>query len=181
MTPIFHAGRQLIKVRGMMLFSLICAVGCVWAGIYLARTYGLSPGDGGVLAPLPVRLAWGIGVALLGIGFAAGMWLYGRCYVVTLEVDEHTSQLHMYTVRFFGTAMQTVALADIGTTTHHHGKLDVIRADGAGLSVNAPWHSVTLAGRRLPLIIDQQGTVLHPELMNAVFRTQRRPKGRYVR
>jgi hypothetical protein len=180
-TPVFYAGRQLIKVRGMMLLSLACAIGCVWAGIYLARTYGLSPGDGGVLAPLPVRLAWGIGVALLGIGFAAGMWLYGRCYVAKLNFDEQTTHFHIYTVRFFGSARETVALADIRHTEHHHGQLDVIRADGAGLSVNTPWQSITLADRWLPLIIDQQGTVLHPELMNAVLGTQRRPKGWTVR
>ena len=59
--------------------------------------------------------------------------------------------------------------------------LDVIRADGAGLSVNAPWQSITLADQWLPLIIDQQGTVLHPELMNAVLGTQRRPIGWTVR
>ena len=95
MIPVFHAGRQLIKVRGMMLFSLACAVGSVWAGGYMARTYGLSPGDGGVLAPWPIRLARGIGVALIGIGFAAGIWVYGRCYVAKREVDEPTSQRHI--------------------------------------------------------------------------------------
>ena len=171
MTPIFHAGRQLIKVRGMMLFSLACALGCIWAGVVLAQTYGLSPADGGVLAPWPIRLAWGGGVALVDISFAVGMWLYGRCYVAALAVDPHTAQMQITTVRFLGSATQTIALAHIRHITHQHGQLDVIRADGAGLSVNAPWRSITLADRRLPLILDQQGTVLHPELMQSVLGT----------
>jgi hypothetical protein len=173
MIPIFHAGRQLIKVRGMMLFSLVCAMGSVWAGVRLAQTYGLSPADGGVLAPLPVRLAWGSGVALLGLSFAVGMWLYGRCYVAAVAFDPHTSEVQFTTVRFIGRATNTVARTAIRHSEHYQGHLDVMRADGAGVSVNAPWRSVTLAGRRLPLILDQQGTVLDPELMHAVVEPPR--------
>ncbi len=180
MTPIFHAGRQLVKVRGMMLFSLVCALGCIWAGVVLAQTYGLSPADGGVLAPWPIRLAWGGGVALLGISFAVGMGLYGRCYVAALAFDPHTSQLQLTTVRFFGSATRIVALTDLHHIEHHHGQLDVLGVDGTGLSVNAPWRSVSLAGRRLPLILDQQGTVLDPELMQRVLGTQRQPPGQHI-
>ena len=169
MIPIFHAGRQLVKVRGMMLFSLVCALGSIWAGVQLAQTYGLSPADGGVLAPWPIRLAWGGGVALLGISFAVGMGLYGRCYVVALAFNPYTSQLQITTLRFLGSATRTVAVSDIRHTTHHHGQLDVLDVDGAGLSVNAPWRSITLTGRWLPLILDQQGTVVHPDLLTDVL------------
>ncbi|MFQ5340281.1 MAG: hypothetical protein ACE5F6_01910 [Anaerolineae bacterium] len=159
--PLFDAGRQLIKVRGVMLFSLACAALSMWAGVHLAQTYGLNPADGGVLAPLTVRLAWGIGVALLGVGFAAGMWLYGRCYVARIELDEETHQLHVYTVGFFGTARHVYDGTDIVGGHHHRGKLVTL-----WLSVNAPWRSIWIAGRRLPLIIDEQGEVLHKGWMS---------------
>src|SRR3712207_1184162 len=103
MITLFRAGSQLIKVRALMLLSLACAIATIWWGLDLSQTYGVRPADGGMLAPLAVRLTWGIGVGSLGIIFAAGMWVYGRCYVAKIELDQHTKELHIYTVRFIGT------------------------------------------------------------------------------
>jgi hypothetical protein len=160
MILLFDARRQTRKVRGVMLFSLACAVLSVRAGLHLAQTYGLNAADGGVLAPLPVRLAWGVGVALLGVGFAASMGLYGRCYVARIELDEAAQQLHVYTLRFFGTARHVCDASEIVGGRRHRGKLTT-----PWLSVDAPWRTIRLAGRRLPLILDLQGEVLHPEWM----------------
>lgn len=160
MVLLFDARRQARKVRGVMLFSLASAVLSVRAGVHLAQTYGLNPADGGVLAPLPVRLAWGAGVALLGVGFAAGMWLYGRCYVARLELDEATQQLHVYTLRFFGTARQMCDVSDVMGGRRHRGKFTTL-----WLRVDALWRTLRIAGRWLPLILDLQGEVLHPGWM----------------
>ncbi len=158
--PLFDAGHQRIKVRGGLLFSLACAALSVWAGVHLAQTYGLNPADGGVPAPLPVRLAWGAGVSLLGVGFAVGMWLYGRCYVARIELDEATQQLHVYTLRFFGTARQVYDVSSVVSMRRHRGRLTTL-----WLTVDAPWHTLWIAGRRLPLILDTQGEVLHQRWM----------------
>jgi hypothetical protein len=91
MIQIYSAGRQLRKVRFMMYFSLICAAGCLWWGISLFQTYGLATGDGGVLAPLPLRLVY------------------------------------------------------------------------------APWQSLRFAGRRLPFLLDLQGEMLEPDLVEQLF------------
>ena len=58
-----------------MLLSLACAVATIWWGSDLSQSYWVRPADGGMLAPLPVRLAWGVGVGSLGVIFAAGMWV----------------------------------------------------------------------------------------------------------
>ncbi len=160
MTTLFRAGWQLTKVRGLMYLSLACAAGCLWAGIILAQTYGLNPGDGGELAPLPERLAWGVGVSMLGIGFAAVMWLYGWCYVATINLDKQTQNLHIDTVRFFGSAKHVFNVLDMLGSRYHVGRFD---------GVNAPWQSVKMAGRRLPFIIDKQGLFLEKGLMNKLF------------
>jgi hypothetical protein len=167
METLFRAGRQLVKVRAVMLFSLVCAAASLWWGFDLAQTYGSRPAEGGALAPLPVRLAWGVGVGSLGVIFAAGMWLYGRCYVAKMELDQRTGTLHVYTVRFFGSRKQVFDVSDILGSSYHEGKFDGM---GVVPTVDAPWRSMRLAGRRLPLIVDQQGVFLEEELVNKLLR-----------
>lgn len=156
---VFDAGRQLLKVRAMMAAALIVAVVTLYAGIHLAQTFGLNPADGGALAPLPVRLAWGGGVALLGLAFAAGMVLYGRCYVARLLVDEATDHLHVYTVSpWLALRRQVIPRSALKPGRRHRGRTFFIWHP---ILVNAPWQVLRVQGRRLPLILDEQGEVLH--------------------
>ncbi len=164
MTTLFRAGWQLKKVRAIMWFSLLCAAGAVWGGYYLATTYGLNPADGGELAALPVRLAWGIGVALLGLAFAAGMYLYGCCYVAQIDFDEQAKLLRVRTVGFLGYAEQTINPADILRSRYHHGKFQTPE-----MTVNAPWTSLKIRGRRWPLILDAQGEFCEPKLLRKLL------------
>lgn len=166
LTPLFDAGFQLVKVRAMMLFALACALGAIWWGVDLAQAYGMNPGDGGVLRPLPERLAWARGVTSLGLVFAAGMWLYGRCYVARASVDEQSGVLHLETVDFFRSRTHRYDLTAIRGSHRHASRLDLGRL---GPSVNAPWRSVQIAGRRLPLIVDEQGIVYDEQLMSKLF------------
>jgi TMEM70/TMEM186/TMEM223 protein family len=106
-----------------------------------------------MLAPLGIRLAWGIGVASLGIAFAAGMWLYGRCYVARMDLDETAGKLYVHTVRFFGNKKQAFDMSDVSVGEYHEGISELPDTP----SVNAPWTTVKVSGRRLPLIVDEQG------------------------
>jgi len=144
-----------------MLLSLGCAVASVWAGITIARSYGLNPADGGVLAPLAVRLAFGIGVSLLGIIFAVGMWIYGKCYVARIEFDEQNEVLYIYTVSFFGRGEHKINASKVLSSQYYEGELD---------SVKAPWRKVRIKGRRLPFIVDEQGVFLEKKIMNKLFK-----------
>jgi hypothetical protein len=164
---IFHAGRQLKKLRIMMPCALPWAPAGIWLGVHLAETYGLNPGDGGVLAPLPVRLAWAVGVSLLGISITVGMWLYGKCYVAKMELDEQAGTLSIDTVRFFGTRTEEVQLARVQGSRYHEGYLDLPRAP----LVHAPWWTIRIAGRKLPLILDRQGELIDLELLKRLLKS----------
>ncbi|BBL80215.1 hypothetical protein RxyAA322_20690 [Rubrobacter xylanophilus] len=167
--PLYRAGRQLLKVRFLMLLSLVCAAGAVWIGLDLVQTYGLRPVDGGELAPLPARLAFGGGVALVGLSFAFGMWLYGRLYVAAIDLDERVNRLYVRTVRFLGTREDVFDVSEILRSELYEGRFVAPRDEELMLSVEAPWRSVRVAGRRWPLIVDERGLFLDPERMNALL------------
>jgi hypothetical protein len=163
MIAVYRVGWRLLKLRAIMLLSLGCAAVSVWGGVYLAQTYGLQPGDGGVLAPLWQRLCWAAVVMLLSVGFAAGMWLYGRCYVARVEFDPNSKQLHLYTVGFLGSRKHVLDGEAVRPGRWHEGRFE------GDIEVNAPWRSARVAGRRLPLILDGQGVVLDEKLMKTYF------------
>ena len=154
MIEIYRAGWQLTKVRGVMIMALACAIGGCWWGWDLFQTYGLRPADGGTLAPLGTRLALGLFLALLGIAFAAGMWIYGKLYAGAIRFDEAADMLHVHTIEYiFGGRDIAFPPSAIDAADWHEGQSDF----GRGVSVDAPWFSLRIAGRRLPLILDAQG------------------------
>ncbi|MGZ8312706.1 MAG: hypothetical protein ACXWU1_05645 [Allosphingosinicella sp.] len=163
---IYRAGRQLWKVRAMMLLSLACAAGGAWWGWDLFSTYGLRPADGGELASLPERLAWGLVVSSLGFAFAAGMWAYGQLYVSAIRFDEEADRLLVRTVGFLAGRVRSYARSDVIESGYHAGRMD----NPGGVSVDAPWFSLRLRGRRWPLIVDAQGDFPDPELAARLLR-----------
>ncbi|GIW79553.1 MAG: hypothetical protein KatS3mg105_1360 [Gemmatales bacterium] len=183
MIPIYRAGWQLIKVRAVMIGSLVAFAASLYFGVELARTYGLNPADGGELASLPARLGMGGLVILLGATFAGGMWLYGRHYAARMAFDSARKQLHLETASFFWNDRHVIDVADLGSARYHDdldwGGLDKVTASlskRAVPQVDAPWVAVRIRGWRWPVIIDQQGVVLHPELMKRLFPTTKRAR-----
>lgn len=159
MVEIYHAARQATKVRWLYGFALAVCLGCLYWGYDLSQTYGLSPGDGGVLRPLAQRLAWGGFVALFGLLFAVGMLVYTRIYIGRLWLSQATQQVVFETIRLWGGARFSVPPQDIIGSSYHPGMLDTPTH-----SVNAPFYFVRLRGRRLPLILDGQGKFIQPGL-----------------
>jgi hypothetical protein len=173
MISIYRAGWQLKKVRALMYASLIALAFALYFGCRLVQTYGLSAADGGQLAPLPNRLAMGGLVAASGIAFAIGMGVYGRHYAARIELDPNTKQLHVDTVGFLWNDRHVIDLADIGEAQRdidwsRWSKPDIETLDTAA-DFPAPWTSVRIQGWRWPVIIDQQGEVIHPELLQILF------------
>lgn len=171
MKTVFKAGRQLTKIRFIIPFLLACAAGSIWAGFYSFQHYGLSPGDGGVLAPLPARLAWGAGRGLLGIGLAAATFLYARCYVAQIDVEEQTGMLHITTVRLFGTSTLQIPPSSVGGSRYYEGYM---AATDESLEVHTPFWKIRLRGRMLPLLIDLQGEIIEPALLRELLLPARR-------
>lgn len=153
MRTIFDAGRQRWKIWFVLLISLICGVTLVWLGGWLFRTYGLEPADGGVLKPLMSRILIGVAFAVPGIAIIAGILLYMRCYVTRIEADDAAGG---FLVTLAGLRRRlAVSPDDVVRVSYSDGI-----AHAGGISVNAPWYSLRLRGRRFPLIVDMQGDFL---------------------
>jgi hypothetical protein len=159
MMAIYHAGWQATKVRGLFWFALAVCLGCLYWGYDLSQTYGLSPGDGGVLRPLAQRVTWGGFVALFGLSFFTGMFVYAWNYIRQVWLNQATQQVVFETVRLWGNARFSVAPQDILGSRYHAGDLETPTH-----TVNAPYFLVRLRGRKLPLILDGQGKFLKPGL-----------------
>jgi hypothetical protein len=169
MIDLFHSGSQTRAVRFVMILSLLVAAGCCWGGYALFQSYGLSPGDGGVLAPLGTRLSWGMGVAALGLATAWGMWLYGRNYVRSIRYDPHAQVLHIRTLGMFGDGVAAVPVGRVRRSTFRGGRMAGM-GDFADVSVNAPWFSMKVEGRALPYILDAQGRFNDPQFLARLIR-----------
>ena len=150
-TRLYTAGRQLWKVRAVMWLMLAMGLGFLWWGVDLAQTYGLNPGDGGVLRPSGERLAWGLTVGLLGLLPIVGMQLYGRLYVARIDYAAGADGLSVTTLRFWGSAVRAVALAQVVGSKYEDGRFE------ARQTVEAPWYFISLKGARFPSILDAQG------------------------
>ncbi len=148
MRTLYTSGPQTKRVWFVFALSVVAAVAGVWVGVVLGQTYGLSPAEGGVLKPLPIRLAWGVGFAALGLGFFGGMVVYGLVYVTHLAHDAAAGTLGVRTL--LGRA-RTIPEADVLPGDYRAG-----RSDGR-IRVNAPWYALRVRGRRLPYVIDLQG------------------------
>lgn len=169
MERIYSAGWQGRKVRFVAWVVVGALALALWGGWKIAHGYGLSPGDGGVLKPLPVRLAWGGSVAALGLLFAAGMWIYGRCYVADASIDETRGVLDITLIGLLLRSRMEVPVGDVEGSTYHAG-----RSHTGDFTIDAPWVSVRLRGRRLPLIIDGQGEFIRRErVVEHLFRAPR--------
>jgi hypothetical protein len=165
LTEIYRGGFQLTKVKAMMLFGLLCALGGSYLGWRMFKTVGLSPGDGygGILAPVGVRLAWGLVLPAVGFAFLFGIWMFGRIYVTRIRFDPASDELHVRTLEFLAGRESVFKVSDVLGASYQHGRMQ-------GEGVNAPWFTLRLAGRRWPLILDAQGIFPDRELAERVLR-----------
>jgi len=169
---LFKAGRQLTKFRFIIPFVLACAAGSIWYGFDCFQNYGRSPGEGGVLAPLPARLAWGAGLWLLGIGLPVATFLYTRCYVAKIGFEEQTGILHISTVRLFGTSTLQIPASSVIGSRYYEGHM---AGTDESPEIHTPFWKIRLQGRKFPLIMDLQGELMEPELLRELFCPNARP------
>ena len=152
MEPIYFAGKQVTKVRSLMWLFVLGAAAAVYWGVDLFRNYGLNPADGGVLAPLSVRLSWALIISGAGMTLALGMIAYGRVYVSRIELDATRQNLLFHTLTLAGSRTQTVPLREIRSTGYREFKWSTFDR-----STDSPWYAVRVEGRKLPFLMDAQG------------------------
>jgi hypothetical protein len=159
---------QARKVRVVLwAMALWCAGWLYWA-YDLAHTYGLSPGDGGVLRPAGERFMAAAVVAALGIAPFAGMAFYARRYVTRLARDGDTITVSVLGI--VSTATWSRPVAAVSSAKEHQGRLELQS------SVNAPWITLRIDGRRY--VIDLQSEHVNRNALNALVRAGRRARGR---
>jgi hypothetical protein len=149
MTVVYDAGWQGKKVRGLIWLLLAAGVLFFWLA-------SLEPA---VLPPPEVetaaeRLFARLFAVTAGLAMAGGILVYGRCYIGRVEVeDDGTARVR--TVGPIGSPEHVLRPGDIVSGRYHDGRFETLEH-----KVNAPWYTVRVRGRRLPLILDPQGDVL---------------------
>ena len=160
MRTIFDAGPQ----RKMVWFATLVTLGTggalIWLGEWLIRTYGLNAAEGGVLKPLGQRILLGGSFAAAGAACIIGILVYLRCYVSRIEADDAGDAFRVTVLWPFGRGQRMVGPDDVARASYD---------DGIFMNVEAPWHSLRLHGRRLPLIIDDQGSLLDEHALDRLL------------
>lgn len=142
--------RQALKLRIMLWGSVVCCIGALYGAWSLYETYGLSPGDGGVLRPLEERIMAAAIVASLGLVFAGGMLFLASRYAV--RIAREGDQVDLVTMSLFGTKARRYSTADFGGGSYYHGRM----VSGRGHNVNAPWITLRVNDKRVPFMVDLQ-------------------------
>ncbi|HEU4456991.1 MAG TPA: hypothetical protein VFR81_28235 [Longimicrobium sp.] len=146
MTLVYDAGWQGKKVRGLIWFLLAVGVLFFW----LASMEPTTPPPPEVESAAE-RLFARLFAVTAGLAMAGGILVYGRCYVSRVEVEDDGT-VRVRTVGPFGSPEHVLAPGDIVSGRYHDGEF--VTHEHA---VNAPWYTVRVRGRRLPLILDPQG------------------------
>jgi len=165
MEMLFTSHAQAVKVRIVLWVSVLVCAGTLYGGWSLFETYGLNPGDGGVLRPFGERMTLGIFVAALGLIFAGGMMVFASIYATHLAREDDQVIIDTLTPWCVGTWRHELNISEVGESAYHHGRFDRPVSTGMGMPlmqrVDAPWITIRTAGRRLPFIFDLQAKIIN--------------------
>ena len=154
--PTFEAGHRVLRVRFVMVLSLIWGIGGLWAA-YASFVHMVD--ESGGPGAFGDRLGMALFIAIIAIVFPLGMDIYARCYVVRMEssVDRHWRRYT--TLAWWGERTELIRREALGKRVHHAGKWRVRDSTGQIVTpiVNAPYQSQRIRQRRLPYILDDQG------------------------
>ena len=162
MQVIFESHWQALKVRIITGATALWCAGWLYWAYDMSQTFGLSPGDGGVLRPAGERWALAAFLALIGIAPLAGMAVYARLYVTRLCRDGQ--QVVVTIIGLVRPRTFSVPLAAVAKATSHQGRTPFY----SRITVNAPWITLRIAGR--PYILDQQAERLDNGALQRLIR-----------
>ena len=143
---LFEAGRQGRKVRALWIGALIGALGT--AGLTLVSMAQSLDAANAEAAQGRMQLALFF-FGLFGL-VAVAMSIYARCYVTRLAFVPGGALVSVETLGLVHDRIETLDPGSIDSTAFWEG--------GRGY-VSAPWWTVRVRDRSLPLIVDAQGEV----------------------
>ncbi|HKP76299.1 MAG TPA: hypothetical protein VJT67_12300 [Longimicrobiaceae bacterium] len=160
METIFTIGKKAVLWRLLAPLCLAMGVAMAWLGWGFLVSSG--PVDDG--PPAYVRVPLAIVFLLGGIAIAIGTCVYGLCYVSRIELDRAAGVARVHVTGWVSGRSFDVRPEDFVSARGHDGYFD-----GGRMAVNAPWTTVRIRGRRLPLILDDMGDFIDREAVNALL------------
>lgn len=154
-------GSRVRRVRLVALFIAMVTMAFSGWAVSLAHSYGLSPGDGGVLRPLAERLLVAGIVLLIALVFLAGIVIYLRRYLIRIEV--RGDRVELTVIGVLSPFVVTVDRNQIRGARYFHGNFSA-----RGLVVHAPWISLKVAGWMVPFVADLQALHVREEAILAL-------------
>lgn len=162
---LFRAGAwREVKLRFVQFLAILMAPVALWGANDLAFNPAEILRQGGDVVPWAVRYGTAALLTVLGIGAGVGGIVYGWCYVTRIVWDPVAERCSLRLAGFIVPAHVHAPAATAPRWKHDTGT-----ARAGGISVNAPYYSIRLPGRRLPLIVDCQGVFIRPRLMDRVL------------
>ena len=161
MATVIENKSRAIRVRLLLWGSYLVAGGATFLAYHVFMTYGLSPGDGGVLKPPGERIALASIVLLFGLGTVVGMVLYARVYVLRLSLEGRDLQIVTFDSFGIRTKSNDLSSANVESATYYHGRYTAHRPmEGSArllnTSVDAPWITLKFYDQTLPFVLDLQ-------------------------
>lgn len=162
---LFRAGWwRKVKVRFVQVLGLLIAAVALWS----AHDTAFSPADilsrRGEVVSWPVRYGTAALLLVVGVGGAIGVVVYGWCYVTCVVWDPEAGECRLTLAGFFVPVHAAVPSAREPRYLRRDGF-----SRGGEITVNAPYYSVRVPGRRLPFIVDRHGEFPYRHLFHRVF------------
>lgn len=162
---IFRAGWQGVKVRFTQAWVVLgFAPWALWASADIAFNPAPDFHASGEVVSWGARYFAAALVFVSGVGGGVGMLVYGWCYVMRVVWDPEADCCHVTLAGFGVPARLTLPRATEERWNHRDGM-----SRAGGIIVNAPWWGIRLPGRRFPLILDEQGDLWHPLIIDRVL------------
>ena len=148
---LFAAKWQAFKVRLIYWFLALACLGALYGGWTIYNSFGLSPGEGGVLRPFGQRLAFGVFIAALGLAAFVATHIYIRRYVTRMELSGN--EVGVETMTSTGRSWRAIPAGDL-VLGGLYGDSRIITTRGQ--TVRASWRTLRVKGDKLPLLLDMQ-------------------------
>ena len=146
-------GWRAMRVEFMAYVGIAAALGSIWWGAQLLETYGMNPGDGGVLRPFEERLMVAAITAGCGIAFAVGLLVYQSLFVVGISRAGDAFYVHSKVACF--NMIKRLNLNDVSGSSYVHKSAEFYTFEQRA-TPRQQYLTMRIKGWWLPYIIDPQ-------------------------
>jgi len=158
---IVEAGWQGTKVRWFTPILIMVGIACCIAAI---PTYQYATTAGGALAPFWERVGLAALLVSVGVLSAGGMIWYSRIYV--LKLSRSGDWVRVVTPGVVRPLVRQLHASRFAFGRQYDGRI----YNPYGVSVNAPWVTLRVAGWLSPLLVDLQSETIHQTRMDQFLR-----------